>query len=225
VPQQERPQDQLAQAQLLRHQHPYLPDGNPQHPPGRAGHRAQEYALPGQQADLAQELRRAVRGDDRFPRLAAQFDDPDPASQHHNQVITHIPVGEQHIADGNVMLTAIPAQHLKLRRVQDRAASSLGLLRRTRAAHGGGARRRSGSARAFRAARTLPHRVPATSSQQEPQSALASRMRALAPGLLVVFEGHFGLISQSAWSDCSADSLRGQGTFALTLFRMRAPRI
>ena len=163
MPQQERPQDQLAQAQLLRHQHPYLPGGNAQHPPGRARHRAQEYALAGEQADLAQELRRAIRGDNRLAWLAVPLDDPDPTCQHHDQVITHIPVGKQHIAGGNVVLTAIPAQHLKLGRVQDWAAPSLGLLRRTRAAPGGGARRRSRSVRALRAARTLPHRVPATS--------------------------------------------------------------
>jgi hypothetical protein len=141
VPQQERPQDQLVQAQLLRHRHPYLPGGNAQHPPGRARHRAQENALAGEQADLAQELRRAIRGDNRLARLAVPLNDPDPTCQHHDQVITHIPAGKQHIADGNVVLTAIPAQHLKLRRVQDRAAPSLGLLRRTRAAPGGGALR------------------------------------------------------------------------------------
>src|SRR5690348_16409382 len=132
MPQQERPQDQLAQAQLLRHQHPYLPGGNAQHPPGRARHRAQEYVLAGEQADLAQELRRAIRRDNRLARLTVPFDDPDPTCQHRDQVITHIPVGKQHIAGGNVVLTAIPAQYLKLRRVQDRAAPSLGLLRAPR---------------------------------------------------------------------------------------------
>ena len=88
--------------ELLRHQHPHLPGGNAQHPPGRARHRAQEYALPGQQADLAKELRRAIRRDNRLARLAAALDDPDLTGQHHDQVITHIPVCKQHFSCGNV---------------------------------------------------------------------------------------------------------------------------
>ena len=127
-----------------------------------------EYALPGQQADFAEKLRRAVRRDNRLARLAAALDDPDLTCQHHDQVITHVPIGKQHLAGGNVMLAAVPAQHLKLRRVQDRATPGLGRLRRTPGAPGGGARRRSRSVGAIRAARTLPHRVPATSSQGEP---------------------------------------------------------
>ncbi len=168
MPQQECPQDQLAEAQLLRHEHPHLLDGNAQHAPGRARHRAQVRTLPGQQADFAEELRRAVRRDNRLAWLAVPLDDPDLTCQHHDQVISHVPVGKQHLASRNVMLAAVPAQHLKLRRVQDRATPGLGLLRRTPGAPGGGARRRSRSVMALRAARTLRHHVPATSSQGEP---------------------------------------------------------
>lgn len=165
MPEQERPQDQLAEAQFLSHEHPHLPGGNAQHPPGRARHRAQVRALPGEQADFAKELRRAVRRDNRLAWLAAALDDPDLTCQQHDQVITHVPIGKQHVAGGNVMLAAVPAQHLKLRRVQDRTTPGLGLLHRTPAAPGGGARRGSRSVGALMAACTLPHRVPATSSE------------------------------------------------------------
>jgi hypothetical protein len=171
VPEQERPQDQLAEAGLLRHDHPHLLHRNAQHPPGRGRHRAQVRPLAGEQADLAQELRPAMSRDNRLARLAAALDDPRLTGQHHDQVIGHVPVGEQHVSGGHVVLTAVPAQHLKLRHVQDRAAPGLSLLRSSLAAPGRGARRRSSSVRALKAACALPHRGPATSSQRQPPPA------------------------------------------------------
>jgi hypothetical protein len=51
-------------------------------------------------------------------------------SQHHEQVIGQIPVGEQHLSGAHVVLSPVSAQHLKLRRVKDRAAPGLGLRRK-----------------------------------------------------------------------------------------------
>ena len=120
MPEQERPQDQLAETGLLGHDHPHLRRREPQHPPGRGHHRTQVDALAGEQADLAQELRPAIRGDHRLARLAEALDDPDPASQHHEQVVGQIPVGEQHLSGAGVVLSPVSAQHLKLRRVPGR---------------------------------------------------------------------------------------------------------
>src|SRR5712691_6318472 len=143
MPEQERPQDQLAETGLLRHDHPHLLHRNAQHPPGRAGHRAQVSPLAGEQADLAQELRPAINRDNRLARLTAALDDPRLTGQYHDQVIRHVPFGEQHLSLGHVVLTAVPAQHIKLRHVQDRAAPRLSLLRSSPAAPGRGVRRRS----------------------------------------------------------------------------------
>ena len=82
----------------------------------------------------------------------------DLTGQHHDQVIGHVPVGKQHVSRGHVVLAAVPAQHLKLRRVQDRAAPGRSLLRSSPAAPGREARRRSSSVSALRAACALPHR-------------------------------------------------------------------
>jgi hypothetical protein len=51
-------------------------------------------------------------------------------SQDHEQVIGQIPVGEQHLSGAHVALSPVSAQHLKLRRVQDRTAPGLGLRRK-----------------------------------------------------------------------------------------------
>ena len=76
MPKQERPQDQLAETWLLRHDHPHPLHRNAQHPSGRARHRAQVSPLAGEQPDLAQELRPAIRRDDRLARLTAALNDP-----------------------------------------------------------------------------------------------------------------------------------------------------
>src|SRR5260370_24738319 len=129
MPEEERPQDQLAEAELLGHAPPYLAHGNAQHPPSRAGRRAEIDPLPGEEANLAKELRPAVRRDNRLPRLAAALDNLGFTGQKHDQVIGHITVGEQHIPGGYVVLPPLPSHHLKLRTPQDRAAPPLTLLR------------------------------------------------------------------------------------------------
>ena len=58
--------------------------------------------------------------------------------QQHDQVISHVPVGKQHVSRGHLVLTAVAAQHLKLRHIQDRAAPGLSLLRSCPAAPGRG---------------------------------------------------------------------------------------
>src|SRR4029077_13847158 len=93
-------------------------------------YRAQVGALAREQADLAQELRPAIRGDNRFARLATALNEPYLTSQHHEQVIGQIPVGEQHLSGAHVLLSPVSAQHLKLRRVQDRTAPGLDLRRK-----------------------------------------------------------------------------------------------
>ena len=98
----------------LGHDDPQLRDGNRQDPPGRGGHRGQVGTLPGEHADLAEELGPAVPGDERRAGLAVPLDDLGGAVQHHDQVISLVPVGEQHLAGGHVTLGAVPAQHLKL---------------------------------------------------------------------------------------------------------------
>ena len=130
MPEQEGPQDQLAETGLLRHDHPHLLHGDAQHPPSRARYRAQVGALAREQADLAEELRRAIRGDDCLARLAMALDEPDLTSQHHEQVIGQIPGGEQHLSGAHVALSPVSAQHLKLRRVQHRTAPGLDLRRK-----------------------------------------------------------------------------------------------
>jgi hypothetical protein len=123
VPEQERAQDQVTEAGLVGHDGAQLRDGNRQDAPSRSGHRRQVGALPGEHADLAQELRPAVPGDERRSGLAVPLDDLGGAVQHHDQVIGLVPVGEQHLAGGHVTLSAVPAQNLKLGRVQDRGAA------------------------------------------------------------------------------------------------------
>jgi hypothetical protein len=58
------------------------------------------------------------------------LDEPDLTSQHYEQVIGQISVGEQHISGAHVALSPVSAQHLKLRRVQDRTAPGLDLRRK-----------------------------------------------------------------------------------------------
>jgi hypothetical protein len=129
---------------------------------------AKKGPLPGEEANLAKELRPAVRRDDRLAGLAAALDDLGFTGQEHDQVIGHVTVSEQHIPGGYVVLAPVPAQHLKLRRVQDRAAPCLTLLRGSAAAPGSRARRRSSSVSALRPACPLLHHVPATSCSRQP---------------------------------------------------------
>ena len=100
--------------------HAQLRGGNRQDPPGRGGHRGQIRTLPGEHADLAQELGPAVPGDERGAGPAIPLDDLGGAVQHHDQVISLVPVGEQHLASSHVTLGAVPAQHLQLAGVQGR---------------------------------------------------------------------------------------------------------
>src|SRR6476620_8139859 len=71
------------------------------------------------------------------------------------------------------MLTAVAAQHLNLRHIQDRAAPGLSLLRGCPAAPGRGPRRKTSYVRALRAACGLPHRGPTASSETEPPPRMA----------------------------------------------------
>jgi hypothetical protein len=45
-------------------------------------------------------------------------------------VVGQIPVGEQHVSGAHVVLSPVSAQHLKLRRIQDRTAPGLSLRRK-----------------------------------------------------------------------------------------------
>jgi len=122
VPEQEGAQDQVAEAGFVGHDHAQLRDGHRQDPAGRGSHRRQVGTLPGQHADLAQELRPAVPGDDRGAGPAVPLDDLGGAVQHDDQVVRLVPVGEQHLAGGHVTLRAVPAQHLQLGGVQLRGS-------------------------------------------------------------------------------------------------------
>src|SRR6516225_1640391 len=62
VTEQEGPQDEVAQAWLLRHDPSQLRDRYGQDPPCGGGDGAEEGALPGEHADLAEKLRRTVAG-------------------------------------------------------------------------------------------------------------------------------------------------------------------
>jgi hypothetical protein len=94
VPEQEGAQDQVAEAGFVGHDDAQLRDGNGQDPPGRCGHRGQVGALPGEHADLAEELGPAVCGDVRGAGPTVSLDDLGGAVQHHDQVIGLVPVGE-----------------------------------------------------------------------------------------------------------------------------------
>src|SRR6516165_10548808 len=72
-------------AGLVSHDHAQLRDGHSQNPPGRGGHRGQVGTLPGEHADLAQELRPAIPGDARGAGPAIPLDDLGGAIQHHDQ--------------------------------------------------------------------------------------------------------------------------------------------
>ena len=118
--QQEGPQDEVAQAWLLRHDPAQLRDRNGEDPPCGGGDGAQEGALPGEHANLAQKLRRTVAGDDPCPRMAVTLDDVGRARQQHDQVVGLVAIGEQHITSSHVAFAAVFAQHSKLGRIQDR---------------------------------------------------------------------------------------------------------
>jgi hypothetical protein len=120
VTQQEGPQDQVAQPWLLRHDPAQLRDRYRQDPPCGGDDGAEEGALPGQHADLTEKLRRAVTGDHARPRLAVTLDDVGRAREQHDQVVGLVAIGEQHITRSHGAFAAIPAQHTKLGRIQDR---------------------------------------------------------------------------------------------------------
>jgi hypothetical protein len=120
VPEQEGAQDQVAEAGFVGHDGTEPRDGDRQDPTSRGGYRGQVGTLPGEHADLAQELRPAVPGDARGTGSAVPLDDFGGAVQHRDQVIGLVPVGEQHLASSHVALGAVPAQHLKLVSVQSR---------------------------------------------------------------------------------------------------------
>lgn len=174
MPQQERAQDQLAQRELLGHDHPHLLNPNPQYPSRGARHRTEVCPLAGEHADFSEELRLAVGGDHPLVWLAVVLGDPSLAGQHHDQVVCLIAVGKQHLPGGHLVLAAVPAQHLKLRCVQDRVAAGLHLLR-SRCATAGRARRGSRSGRTARATCALLHRDRAT-----PSTTLAAPILAVA---------------------------------------------
>jgi len=58
--------------------------------------------------------------DDTCPRMAVPLDDVGRALQQHDQVVGLVAIGEQHITSSHVALAAVPAQHPKLGRIQDR---------------------------------------------------------------------------------------------------------
>jgi hypothetical protein len=120
VPEQEGAQDQVAEAGFVGHDAAQPRGGNRQDPPGRGGHRGQVGTLPGEHADLAEELGPAVAGDERGAGTAMVLDDLGGAVQHHDQVIGLVPVSKQHLTRGHVALGAVPAQHLELPGVQGR---------------------------------------------------------------------------------------------------------
>jgi hypothetical protein len=119
VAEQESPQEKVAQAGLLGHDPAQLLDRYGQHPARSGGHGAQERPLPGENADLTEELRGTVAGDDSSLRTAVSLDDVGRAGEQHDQVVVLVAVGEQHLTGRHGALAAVPAQHRKLIRIQD----------------------------------------------------------------------------------------------------------
>ena len=117
---QEGPQDEVAQVWLLRHDPAQLRDRNCEYPPCGGGDGAQEGALPGEHADLAEKFRRTIAGDDTCPGLAVTLDDVGRAREQDDQVVGLVAVSEQHIPGSHVAFAAVPAQYSKLSRIQDR---------------------------------------------------------------------------------------------------------
>jgi hypothetical protein len=97
-----------------------LRDRNCENPPCGGGDGAQEGALPGEHADLAEKFRPTVAGDDTCPGMAVTLDDVGRAREQHHQVVGLVAVGEQHIPSSHVAFAAIPTQDSKLSRIQDR---------------------------------------------------------------------------------------------------------
>jgi hypothetical protein len=125
VPEQQSAQQQVAQRGLVRHDPAQLRHRNSEHATRRGGNRAQESALPGEDADLAEELGRAVAGDDARPGVAMILDDVGCPGQQHDQVVVLVAVGEEQVAGPHVALGAVTAQHSKLSRVQHRGPARL----------------------------------------------------------------------------------------------------
>jgi hypothetical protein len=119
VTEQKRPQDEIAQARLLRHDPAQLCHRNREDPPRGGGDGAEEGALPGEHADLAEELRRTVTGDDGRPWPAVPIHDVGCAREQHDQIVGLVAIGEQHVTSGHVPFAAITTQHSELGRVQD----------------------------------------------------------------------------------------------------------
>ena len=95
VPQEEGPEDQLAQVELLGHDDPQLLGRDAQHPARRDRHGGEVHALAGEQTDLPEELRRSVAGDDALVGAAAVLDDLGLTGEEDDQVVGLVPIGEQ----------------------------------------------------------------------------------------------------------------------------------
>ena len=109
----------------MRHDHLHLSCRHTEHPPCRGRHRAQIGPLSGEQPEFSQELAGTIRRDDGLPWFAAMLDNVHLAVKDHDQVIGLVTVGKQHIPDDDIMLAAISAQDVELRRIQDRATPCL----------------------------------------------------------------------------------------------------
>jgi hypothetical protein len=110
----ERTQNQVAEAGFIGQHDAQLRNGNREESPARGGHCGQVGVLAGKHADLTEELRPTVAGDERGVRVAIPLDDLGGSVQDDDQVIRLVPVGEQDVAGSHVALGAVPTQDLKL---------------------------------------------------------------------------------------------------------------
>jgi ribosomal protein S14 len=120
---QERPQDQVAQVRLLSHHIMQPRDRDAEHAARRADHCGQVRALPREHSHLARKLPRLIAADDGLPGLTRPLYDLNLAGRHHHQVVSLVPVGEQHVTHNGVLLGAVPAQDVQLRAPQQRSAA------------------------------------------------------------------------------------------------------
>jgi hypothetical protein len=89
-------------------------------------HRGQKRPLTGQEADLSQELTRAVGGNERFWTAAVVDENVHLAIEDHYQVVIFIALGEQNLAGRDFLLCPIPAHGLELCGVQNGRTARLG---------------------------------------------------------------------------------------------------
>ncbi|HVC71557.1 MAG TPA: hypothetical protein VNC61_14985 [Acidimicrobiales bacterium] len=75
--------------------------------------------LSGEEADLAQEFRRAVADDDGFGGLAAVLDDVDGAVDEDDEVVGPVAGGEEDFTGCDVELASVAAEVLELGRIED----------------------------------------------------------------------------------------------------------